>query len=108
MIWLIYIKILILFDDMIADMLGRKRKLQPIVTELFNRSIKKNHFSCFYCTILFYFTEKYLIELHALLYYGNSKEMRASTMSGINRLSDIDFKDLTKFYKNCAAKQYSF
>ena len=108
MIWLIYIKILILFDDMIADMLGRKRKLQPIVTELFNRSRKKNHFSCFYCTILFYFTEKYLIELHTLLYYGNSKEMRASTMSGINRLSDIDFKDLTKFYKNCAAKQYSF
>ena len=34
-------KILIVFDDMIADMLGNK-KLNPIVTELFVRGRKLN------------------------------------------------------------------
>ena len=35
------LKILITFDDMIADMLSNK-KLNPIVTELFNRGRKLN------------------------------------------------------------------
>ena len=35
------LKILIAFDDMIADMLSNK-KLNPIVTELFNRGRKLN------------------------------------------------------------------
>ena len=34
-------KILIVFDDMIADMLSNK-KLNPIVTELFIRGMKRN------------------------------------------------------------------
>ena len=50
-------KILIAFDDMIADMLSNK-KLNPIVTELFIRGRKLNIFFFFY-TILFCCTKKY-------------------------------------------------
>ena len=46
-------KILIVFDDMIADMLSNK-KLNPMVTELFIRGRKKaKHFSCFHHAIIF-------------------------------------------------------
>ena len=44
-------KILIVFDDMIADMINIK-KLNSIVTELFIRGRKLN-FSCFYYAIIF-------------------------------------------------------
>ena len=44
--------ILIVFDDMIADMINNK-KLNPIVTELFIWGRKRNIFYCFYCTIIF-------------------------------------------------------
>ena len=43
-------KILIVFDDMIADMFNNK-KLNSIVTELFIKGRK--HFYCFYYTIIF-------------------------------------------------------
>ena len=40
-------KILIIFDDMIADMLSNK-KLNPIVTELYVMGRKLKYFFCFY------------------------------------------------------------
>ena len=47
-------KILIVFDDMIADMLSNK-KLNPVVTELFIRGRKLNISLIFlYCLILLY------------------------------------------------------
>ena len=46
MIWVIFIKVLIVFDDMIADMLNNK-KLNPIVTKLFIRGRKLNIFLVF-------------------------------------------------------------
>ena len=49
-------KILIVFDDMIADMLSNKT-FYPIVTELFIRG--RNHSSCFCCTILFGLAKQY-------------------------------------------------
>ena len=44
--------ILIVFDDVIADMLSNK-KLNPVVTELFIRGKKAKYFSLIYHTILF-------------------------------------------------------
>ena len=35
-------KVLIVFDDMIADMIYNKKKLNPVVTELFIRGRKLN------------------------------------------------------------------
>ena len=49
-------KILILFNDMIADML-RNKKFQQIVTELFIRGRTLN-ISLFYYTIVFCYTKK--------------------------------------------------
>ena len=45
-------KILIVFDDMIADMIHNK-KLNLIVTELFIRRRKLIYFYCFYYPIIF-------------------------------------------------------
>ena len=45
-------RVLIVFDDIIADMISNK-KLNPIVTELFIRNRKIKHFTCFYDTIIF-------------------------------------------------------
>ena len=44
-------KVIIVFDDMIADIINNK-KLNPIATELFTRGRKLKHFSCFYYTII--------------------------------------------------------
>ena len=45
-------KILIVFDDVIADMINNK-KLNSIVTELFIRGRKLKYFSYFYYPIIF-------------------------------------------------------
>ena len=45
-------KVLIVFDDMVADMINNK-KLNSIVTELFNRGRKFNIPIVFYHTIIF-------------------------------------------------------
>ena len=52
-------KTLIVFDDMIADMLSNKN-LNPIVAELFIRGRKLNIFSCFNDTNLFCCSKKIL------------------------------------------------
>ena len=62
-------KILIIFDDMIADMLSNK-KCNPIVTELFIRGRKLNTSLVFITQT--YFTAQKNIRL-------NSKQKRAST-----------------------------
>ena len=72
------LKILIVSDDMVADKLNTK-KLNPIVTELFVRSRKIKHFSCFYYTILLCYSKKYWTKFYALLYHENSKQTRIST-----------------------------
>ena len=50
-------KILIIFDNLIADILSNKM-LNPIVTELFIRGKKAKHFSSFYYIILFCCSKK--------------------------------------------------
>ena len=45
-------KILIVLDNMIADMINKK-ELNPVVTELFIRGRKLNIFCCFYYTTIF-------------------------------------------------------
>ena len=45
-------KVLIVFDDMIADMEPNK-KLSPTITKLFFKRKTTEHLACFYFTILF-------------------------------------------------------
>ena len=80
--------ILIVFDNMIADMLSSK-KLNPIVTELFIRGRKLN-ISLVFIT-QFYFTVPKNIKLNSTHYFiiniSNKRELLQITF---NHSSDID------------------
>ena len=99
-------KILIVFDDMIADMLSNK-KLNPIVTELFIRDRKLNIFLVFITQ--FYFAVPKDIRLNCTHYYimkiPNKRELKQIASQNS---SDIDFQDFINLYKKCTAKPYPF
>ena len=91
---------------MISDMLSNK-KLNPIVTELFNRG-KKLNISLVFITKS-YFAVLKNIRLYSAHYFvmkiPNKRELQ---QIAFNHSSDIDFKDLMNLYKKCIAKPYSF
>ena len=99
-------KVLIVFDDMIADMINNK-KLNPVVTELFIRDRKLN------ISIVFimqsYFKVPKNVRLNSTHFFimkiPNKRELQ---QIALNHSSDIDFKDFMKIYKKCTAEPYSF
>ena len=99
-------KILIVFDDMIADMTNNK-KLNPVVTELFIRGRKLN------ISIVF-ITQSYFkvlkdVGLNSTQFFimkiPNKRELQ---QIALNHSSDIDFKDFIRIYKKCTAETDSF
>ena len=87
-------KILIVFDDMIADMINNN-KLNPIVTEFFiTRS---------------YFKVPKDVRLNSTHFFimkiPNKRELQ---QIALNHSSDIDFKDFMNIYKKYTAESYSF
>ena len=99
-------KILIVFDDMIADMINNK-KINSIVTGLFIRVRKLN-------TYLVFITQSYFkvpkdVKLNSTHFFimkiPNKRELQ---QIAINHSSDIDFDDFIKIYKKCSDKSYSF
>ena len=99
-------KILIVFDDMIADMLSNK-KLNPIVTEIFILHRRLN-ISLVFITQS-YFALRKSIRLNSTHYFvmkiPNKRELQ---QIAFNHSSDIDFQDFMNLYKKCTAKPYSF
>ena len=99
-------KILIVFDDVIADMINNK-KLNPIVTELFIRGRKLN------ISIVFitqsYFKVPKDVRLNSTHFFImkilNKRELQ---QIALNHSSDIDFKDFMRIYKECTKEPYSF
>ena len=99
-------KILIVFDDMIADMINNK-KLNPIVTGLFIRGRKIN------ISIVFitqsYFKVPKDVRLNSTHFFImkilNKRELQ---QIALNHSSDIDYKDFMKIYKECTKEPYSF
>ena len=99
-------KILIIFDDMIADMINNN-KLNPIVTELFIRSRK------LIISIVFirqsYFKVPKDVRLNStnlsIMKIPNKREVQ---QTALNHSSDIDFKDFVNIYKKCTKEPYSF
>ena len=98
-------KILIVFDDMIADMINNK-KLNSIVTELFIRGRKLN-------ISLVFITQSYFkvpkdVRLNTSHFFiakvPNKRELQQIT---INHSSDITTKDFTNIYRKCTAEPYS-
>ena len=61
-------KKLIVFDDMIADIMDNK-KFQTLIKELFIRCRETKYFTCFYCSILFFCSKKCKIKFNTLFDY---------------------------------------
>ena len=99
-------KILIVFDNMIADMISNN-KLNPIVTELFIRGRKLNISIVF--TTQSYFKVPKGVRLNSTHFFimkiPNKRELQ---QIALNHSSHIDFKDFMNIYKKCTAKLYSF
>ena len=99
-------KILIVFDDTIADMISNKR-LNPVVTELFVRSRKLN-ISIVFITQSYFKVPKDVRLNSTHLFIKQIPYKRELQQVALNHPSDIDFKDFTKIYKKCTAEPYFF
>ena len=99
-------KILIVLDDMIADMINNK-KLNPVVTEWFIRGRKLIISVVFitksYCKVpkdvRLNSTHFFIMEI------PNNGELQ---QIALGHSSDIYFKNFMKIYKKCTAEQFSF
>ena len=99
-------KILIVFDDLIADIMGNK-KFQAIIKELFIRCRKLN-ISLVFITQSYFSVPKdvRLNSTHYLIMkINNRKELQNIA---INILADIDYNNFMRIYRECTRKLYSF
>ena len=99
-------KILIVFDDMIANMINNN-KLNPVVTELFIRGRKLNISIVFITQSCFKVPKD--VRLNSTHFFimkiPNKRELQ---QIALNHSSDIDFKDFMNIYKKCTKEPYSF
>ena len=98
-------KILIVFDDMIADMTNKK--FQTLIKELFIRCRKLN-ISLVFITQSFFSVPKdvRLNSTHYLIMKSNNRKELHNT--AINHSADIDYQDFIKIYRECTREPYSF
>ena len=99
-------KILIVFDDMIADMVNNN-KLNPIVTELFIRGRKRN-ISIVFITQSYFKVPKDVRLNSTHFFIMKVPNKRKLQQIALNHSSDIDFKYFMNIYKICTAEPYSF
>ena len=100
-------EILIVFDDMIPDMIHNK-KLNSIVTELLIRRRKLN-ISIAFITHISYFKVPIDVRLntsHAFL--AKIPDKRQLQQLAINHSSGISTKDFASIYRKCTPEPYSF
>ena len=99
-------KILIVFDDMINDMINNQ-KLNSIVAELFIRGRKLN-ISVVFITQSYFKVPKD-VRLNTTHFFiakiPNRSELRGTVT---NNSSDISTKEFTNIYRKCTAETYSF
>ena len=99
-------KILIVFNDMIADMIYNK-KLNSIVTELFIRGRKLN-ISLAFITQSYYKVPKDVRLNTSHIFIAKIPNKRELQQIAINHSSDINTKDFIEIYRKCTDKPYSF
>ena len=99
-------KILIVFDDIVADIMTSK-KFQAMIKQLFIRCRKLN-----VSLVLMspsYFSVPKGVRLYSTHYlimkFHNRRELQ---QIAINHSEDIDYKDFLKIYRNCINEPYSF
>ena len=99
-------KVLIVFDDMIADIMTNK-KFQAIIKELFIRCRKLN-------ISLVFITQSYFsvpkdVRLNSTHYFimkiNKKRELQNIT---INYSADIDYQDFNNIYRECTKKPFNF
>ena len=99
-------KVLIVFDDMIADIIHNK-KLNSIVTELFIGGRKLNISLVFITQSYFKVPNK--VRLNTTLFFiAKILNKRELLEIAINHSSDIGAKDFINIYRKCTVKPYSF
>ena len=99
-------KILIVFDDMIADMINNK-KLNSIVTELFIRG-RKLDISLIFITQLCFKVPKDVRLNTSHFFIMKIPDKRELQQVAINHSSDINTKNFIEIYRKCTDKTYSF
>ena len=99
-------KILIVFDDMIADMINNK-KLNSIVTELFIRCTKLNISSVF-ASQTYLKVPKDIRNNSTHFFIMKISNKRELQQIALNHSSDINTKDFIEIYRKCTDKPYSF
>ena len=99
-------KILIVLDDMIADIMNNK-KFQVISKELFIRCRKLN-ISIVFITQSYFSVPKdvRLNSTHYLIMKINNKRELQNIV--INHSADIDYKDFMKIYRECTKEPFNF
>ena len=99
-------RVLIMFDDMIAAMKSNK-KSSPIVTELFLGGRKFNISLVFISQSYFKVpkTRRLNATHYFIMKFLNKRELKQTAS---NHLSDIDFEDFMKLYKDYTKESYSF
>ena len=99
-------KVLIIFDDMIADMINNN-KLNPIVTEVFIRGRKLNISIVFIAQS--YFKVPKDVRLNSTHFFIMKIPIKRELQQiALNHSSDIDFKDFMNIYKKYTKEPYSF
>ena len=99
-------KSLIVFDDMIADIMTNK-KFQAIIKELFLRC-RKLSISLAFTTQSYFFVPKdvRLNSTHYLIMKINNKIELQNI--AINHSADIDYQEFIKIYRECTKEPYNF
>ena len=99
-------RVLIMFDDMIAAMESNK-KSSAIVTELFLGGRKFNISLVFISQSYFKVpkTRRLNATHYFIMKFLNKRELKQTAS---NHLSDIDFEDFMKLYKDYTKESYSF
>ena len=99
-------KILIVFNDMITDMIHNK-KLNSIVTELFIRGRKLN-ISLVFITQSYFKVPKDVRLNTSHFFIAKIPNKRELQQIAINHSSDINAKDFANIYRKCTDEPYSF
>ena len=99
-------KILMVFDDMIADMINNK-KLNPVVTELFIRGTKLN-ISIVFITQSYFKAPKDVRLNSTRFFIMKIPNKREPQQIALNHSPDIDFKDFIKIYKKMHCRTLLF
>ena len=99
-------KILIVFDDMTADIIKNK-KLNSIVTELFIRGRKLN-ISLVFITQSYFKVPKDVRLNTTHFFISKIPNKRELQQIAINHSADINTKDFSNIYRKCTAEPFSF